>query len=79
MKHIAFPLSNDLMTRSGLQPNFLTVELCWEMRLSLVTCGETLGRGFLVCSKSRVRLVEFGFGGIQLEGLQCVERLEVRS
>ena len=43
MRHITFPLSNDLMTRSGLQPNFLTVELCWEMRLSLVTCGEKLG------------------------------------
>ena len=79
MRHITFPLSNDLMTRSGLQPNFLTVELCWEMRLRLVTCGEKVGRGFLVCSKNRVRLVEFGSGGTQLEGLQYVERLEVRS
>ena len=38
-----------------------------------------MGRGFWVCSKNSVRLVEFGSGGIQVEGLQYVGRLVIRG
>ena len=34
---------------------------------------------FRVCSRNSVRLVEFGSGVIQVEGLQHVRRLVVRS
>ena len=34
---------------------------------------------FRVCSRNSVRLVEFGSGVIQVEGLQYVRRLVVRS
>ena len=37
--------------------------------LSLVTCGERLGKRFWVFSRNSVRLVEFGSGGIQVEDL----------
>ena len=67
MRHIPLPLLNDLMTRSGLDPNFLRVDLCYEVRLGLVTCGGRVGRGFWVCSRNNVRLVEFGPEGIQGE------------
>ena len=43
------------------------------------TCRRRLGRGFWVCLRSIVRSVEFGSGGIQVEGLQYVERLVVRG
>ena len=58
-----------LITRSGLKPRFLRVDLCSEVRLGLVTCWGRLGRWFLVCLRNSVRLVEFGSGGIQVEGL----------
>ena len=39
MRHAPLPLSNGLMTKSGFEPNFLRVGLCYEVRLGLVTCG----------------------------------------
>ena len=44
-----------------------------------MTCGGRLGREFWVCSRSSVRLVEYGSEGIQVEGLQYVGRLVVRG
>ena len=38
-----------------------------------------LGRRFWVCSRNSVRLLEFGSGGVQVEGLQCAGHLVVRS
>ena len=73
MRHIPLPLSNGLMTRSGLEPRFLRVDLCSEVRLGLATCWGRLGRWFWVCSRNSVRLAESGSGGIQVEGLHvCV-------
>ena len=67
------------MTRSGFEPNFLRVDLCCEVRLGLVTYAEGLGVRFWVCSRSSVRLVEFGSGSVQVEGLKYVARLVVRG
>ena len=77
MRHISLPLSNGLMTRSGLEPRFLRADLCSEVRLGLATCWGRLGRWFWACSRNSVRLVESGSGGIQVEGLQYVKRLVV--
>ena len=44
MRHIPLPLPNGLMTRSGLEPRFLRVNLCSEGRLGLVTCCGRLKR-----------------------------------
>ena len=77
MRHIPLPLSNGLMTRSGLEPRFLRVDLCSEVRLGLATYWVRLGRWFWVCSRNSVRLGESGSGGIQVEGLQYVGRLVV--
>ena len=79
MRHIPLPLSNDLMTRCGFEPNFLRVNLCYEVRLGLAARGGGLGIRFWACSRNSVRLVEFGSGGVQVEGLQYVGRLVVRS
>ena len=38
-----------------------------------------MGIKFWVCSRNSDRLVEFGSGGVQVEGLQYVGRLVVRS
>ena len=46
MRHILLPLLSGLMTRSGLEPNSLRVDLCCEVRLGLVTSGGGLGKGF---------------------------------
>ena len=73
MRHIRLPLSNGLITRSGMEPSFLRVDLCCEVRLDFVIHGGGLGRGFWVCSRKNVRLVEFGSGGIQVEGLQLAD------
>ena len=54
MRHIPLPLSNFLMTRSGLKPNFLRVNLCCEVRLGFVTRGGKLGRGSWVCLRNSV-------------------------
>ena len=43
MRHVPLPLSNGLMTRSGLEP--LSVDLCCEVSLGLVEYGRRLGRG----------------------------------
>ena len=48
MRHIPLPLWNDLITRSGLEPDFLRVDLYCEVRLGLVTCGGGMGRRFWV-------------------------------
>ena len=77
MRHIPLPLSNGLITRSGLEPSFLRVDLCCEVRLGLAIRGGELGRGFWVCSRNNVRLVEFGSGGIQVEGLQYVGHFNI--
>ena len=79
MMHIPISSSNGLITRSGLEPSFLRVDLCCEVRLGLAICGEGLARGFWVCSRNSFRLVEFGSGGIQVEGLQYVGRLVIRG
>ena len=39
MRHMPLPLSSSLIIRSGFEPNFLMVDLCCEVKLSLVTCG----------------------------------------
>ena len=39
MRHVPLPLSIGLMTKSGFEPNFLRVDLCYEVRLGLATCG----------------------------------------
>ena len=79
MRHIPIPLLNDLMTRSGFEPNFLWVDLCCEVIFGLVTCGGRLEIRFWVCSRKSVRLVGFGSGGVQVNGLQYVGRLVVRG
>ena len=79
MRHISLPSSNGLMPRSGLEPRFLRVELCSEVRLGLVTCWGRLGRWFLVYLRNSVGLVEFGSGGIRVEGLQYVRCLVVNG
>ena len=38
MRHILLPLSNGLVTKSGLEPSFLRVDLCCEVRLGFVAC-----------------------------------------
>ena len=79
MWHIPLSLWNGLITRSGLEPNFLRIGLCCEVKLGLATCGGGMGEKVWVCSRNSIRLVEFGSGGIQVEGLQYVERLVVRG
>ena len=39
MMHISISLSNGLITRSGLEPSFLRVDLCCEVRLGLAIRG----------------------------------------
>ena len=58
MRHMPLPLSSSLMIRSGFEPNFLMVDLCCEVKLSLVTCGGGLGISFCVFSRNSVMLVE---------------------
>ena len=64
MRHIPLLFLNGLITRSGLEPSFLRVDPCCEVRLGLVIHGGRLVRGFWVCLRNNVRLVEFGSGGI---------------
>ena len=54
MRHIPLPLSNGLITRLVLEPIFLKVDLCCDVRFGLATCGGGLGRRFWVCSRSSV-------------------------
>ena len=79
IRHTSLPLSNGLMTRSELEPTFLRMDLCYEVRLDLVTCGEELAIRFWVCLRKSVKFVKFGSGGIQVEGLQYVGSLVVRD
>ena len=65
MRHIPLPLPNGFMTRSG----FFEVNLCCELRLGLVARGGGLEIRFWLCSRNIVRLVKFGLGGVQVEGL----------
>ena len=55
------------------------MNLCCEVGLDLAARRGGLGIRFWVCSRNSVRLVEFGLGGVQVEGLQYVRRLVVRS
>ena len=41
--------------------------------------GGGLGTRFWVCSRNSVKSVEFGSGGVQVEGFQYVGRLVVRG
>ena len=79
MRHIPLPLPNGLITRSGLEPSFLRVDFCCEVRLGLAICGGGFGREFWVSLRNNLRLVEFGSGGIQVEGFQYVGRLVIRG
>ena len=79
MRHIPLPLLNSLMTRSAFEPNFLRVDLFCEVRLGLVARWGGLGIRFWVRSRNCVTLVEFGSECVQVEGLQYVGRLVVRS
>ena len=38
MRHVPLYFSNGLMNKSGFEPNFSRVDLCYEVRLGLVTC-----------------------------------------
>ena len=51
---------NGLMARSGLEPNFMRVDLCCEVRLGLLICVGKIRRGSWVCLRNSVKLVEFG-------------------
>ena len=79
MRHIPLSLSNGLMTRCGFEPSFLRVNLCCKVRLGVAARGGGLGIRFWICSRNSVRLVEMGSGYVQVEGLQYVGRLVVRS
>ena len=79
MRHIPLPLSNGLITISGLEPSFFRADLCFEVRLGLAIRGGGLGREFWVCSRNIVRFVEFFSGGIQVEGFQYVGRLVTKA
>ena len=79
MRHIPLPLSSGLTTRSRLEPSFLRVDLCCEVRLGLAIHGGGLERGIWVCSRNNIRLVEFGSGAIQVEGLQYAGCLVIRG
>ena len=48
------------------------MDLFCEVRLDLVARGGGLGIRFWVCSRNTVKLVEFGSGNVQVEGLQYV-------
>ena len=69
MRHIPRPLQNCLITRSGLEPSYLRVDLCRKVRLGLEKRGGELGRGFWVCSTNNVRLVGVWFRGYLGGGL----------
>ena len=79
MRHISLPLSNGLITRSRLELSFLRVDLCCEVRLGLAIHEGGLQRRFWVCLTNNARLVEFGSGSVQVEGLQYVGRLVIRG
>ena len=53
MRHMPLPLSSSLMIRSGFEPNFLMVDLCCEVKLSLVTCGGGVGNKLLCLFKEQ--------------------------
>ena len=55
------------------------MDLCCELRLGLVARGGGLEIRFWLCSRNIVRLVKFGLGGVQVEGLYYVGRLVVRG
>ena len=76
---ISLPLLNGLMTRPRFEPNFLRMNLCCEIRLGLLALERGLGIRFWVCLRNSVRLVEFGSGGVQVEGFQYMGRLVVRG
>ena len=44
-----------------------------------MTCGGGLERRFWLCSRGSVRLVKFGSGSIQVEGLHYVGHLVARG
>ena len=79
MRHILLPLSKGLITKSGLKPSFLSVNLYCEVRLGLLVCCGWLGRGPRICSTKSDRLMEFDSGGTQVEGLQYLGRSIVRE
>ena len=78
MRHILLPLSKGLMTKSGLEPSFLSVNLCCEVRLGFWYVVVGWGEGLEYVPGSD-RLVEFDSGGTQVEGLQYLGRLIVRG
>ena len=79
MRQIPLPLLNGFIIRSGFEPNFLRMDLCCKVRLDLVASGGGLGIRCWACLRNSVRLVEFGSGGAQVEGLLYVGCLVVRG
>ena len=69
MRHIPLPLPNGLITKSVLEPSFLRVDISCKERLGLAIRDGGFGGGFWVCLRNSVRLMEFGSGVIQVEGL----------
>ena len=67
MRHIPLPFSNGLITI--LESNILRVDFSCEVRLCIKAYWRRLGREFWMCSWNSIRFVEFGSGGIQVEGL----------
>ena len=67
MRHIPLPFSNGLITIS--ESNILRIDFSCEMRLYIKAYWKRLGREFWMCSWNSIRFVEFGSGGIQVEGL----------
>ena len=51
MRHIPIPLSNGLMTRSGLKTNFLRVSFYCKVIIRSCDIQGRLGIGFWVCSR----------------------------
>ena len=69
MWHIPLPLWNGLITRSGLEPNFLRIGLCCEVKLGLATCGGGMGEKVLGLFEEQYQVGRVWFRGHPSGGL----------